>query len=120
MLQTKERKNNGSAVIEATLLIPIFLGIVFFYIFFVLFEIETGNCVESMVEYKYNIKTKSDIKNAASGISIIDQGNTRIIQMEKTGQFFNVQLELKGNNGNPAEKIRRWQLAVSTISQGGV
>ena len=30
MLQAKERKNNGSAVIEATLLIPIFLGIVFF------------------------------------------------------------------------------------------
>lgn len=120
MLQAKGRKNKGSAVIEVTLLIPVFLGIVYFYIFFVLFEIETGNCVESMIEYKYNIKTKSDIKNAESGINIIDQGDTRIIQTEIIGQFFNVQLELKGNIGNPAEKIRRWQLAVSTISQGGI
>ncbi len=120
MLQAKERKNKGSAVIEATLLIPIFLGIVYFYIFFVLFEIESGNCLESMVEYKYNIKTKSDIENVDTGIGIIDQGNTRIIQMKKTEQFFNVQLELKGYIGNPAEKIRRWQLAVSTICQGGI
>lgn len=116
MLQTKGRKNRGSAVMEATLLMPVFLGIVYFYIFFVLFEIETGNYVESMVEYKNNIETKSDIRNAEFGISIIDQGDTRIIQMESTGQFFDRQLEMRGNIGNPAEKIRRWQLAVSTIS----
>lgn len=116
MLQAKGRKNKGSAVIEATLLIPVILGIVYFYIFFVLFEIKTGNYMENMAEYINIMETKSGIRNAESGMSIIDQGDTRIIQMDNIGQFFNMRLELKGNIGNPVEKIRRWQLAVSTIS----
>ena len=116
MSQNKKRKNKGSIVIEATLLMPIFLGIIYFYILFILFAIETGNYMESMIEYRYESETKSDIRNAETGMRIIEKGDTRMIRMEDTEKLFKIQLELKGYTGNPVEKLRRWQLAVSTIS----
>ena len=44
------KKNRGSAVIEMSLLMPIFLGCIYLYIMLFLFLLESGKGLEYMVE----------------------------------------------------------------------
>lgn len=108
----KQRKNRGSAIIEMTMLIPIYLGIFYFYIIFFLFLIECGFLSQDMLECMYNVETKSAIQ----GINLIQQGNTKVVKASDTNKIFHICLELKGNAEDSTDKIRRWQIAVDTIS----
>ena len=107
-----QRKNRGSAIIEMTMLIPIFLGIFYLYIMFFLFLIECGFLLQGMVECIYNVETKSEIHEMMA----TQQGNTKVVKASKMNNIFPIYLELKGSAEDSADKVRRWQIAVDTIS----
>lgn len=109
-------KNRGTAIIEITILIPIYLGVLYLYIISFLFLIESGFIFQSMLECIYNVETKSEIQQSNNGISEIQQGNLKIVRVSNTDKVFQIYLEIKGCADAPTEKIRRWQIAVDTIS----
>lgn len=112
----RQKKNRGSAVIEMTLLMPIYLGIFYLYILFFLFLIECGFLMQCMLEYVYQVEMKYDVLENNADISITNHGNIRTVRTLKMDKGFQIQLELKGNTEDPAERIRRWQIAVDTVS----
>lgn len=107
-----QTKNRGSAIIEVTMLIPIYLGVFYLYIMIFLFLIECGFFLRGMLECMYDVETKSEIHE----IMVTQQGSTKVIKASKTNNIFPIYLELKGNAEDSADKVRRWQIAVDTIS----
>lgn len=112
----RRKRNRGSAVLEATILIPVCLGIFFLYIMFFLFLIEYGFIMQGMLEYMYHPETKFEIENPHGEISLVKQGNINIINAWNKNRYFSMYLEYKGNSNDPADKVRRWQIAADTIS----
>lgn len=111
----QKRKNKGSAVIEMTLLIPIFLGVLYFYILFFLFLIEYGKNMKVVVEYAYGIQMKYYIENLDCEITTGKQGDINVFWIEKSGAWFDICAEFRRDNNNPVDNIRRWQIAVDTV-----
>ncbi len=108
----EKRNNRGSTIIEMTLLIPVLLGCVYFYIMLFLFLIETAEDMYIMAEYLYEPeRTKEE---SVTG-TICKNGNTEIIRIQNTGELFEIQAELRKDASDVIENIRRWQLATGGI-----
>ena len=110
-------KNAGSAVIEITMLIPVYIEVFFLYIKIFLFLIECGFMAQSMLECAYNSQTKSEILRER--ISVQTQGSIQTVCGFCDNGVFSINLECKTNEEKPADKIRRWQIAVDTVSKRG-
>lgn len=110
------RKNRGSAIIEMTMLIPVYLGIFYFYILFFLFLIECGFLLQGMLECIYDVETKSAIQKTGGNIWETQQGNVKVVKTSGTNKVFKMYMELRGNTEDSTDKVRRWQIAVDTIS----
>ncbi len=109
-------KNRGSAIVEMTMLIPVYIGVIVLYINFFLYTIEYGFIMQGMLECLYKPETKSQILRERADVSTVRQGSTTIIRGMKTDRFYEINIELMGNEEDPADKIRRWQIAVGTVS----
>lgn len=109
-------KNHGSAIVEMTLLIPVYLGVIYLYILFFLFTIECGFLMQGMLEYIYNVEMTFEVQGESDQFSVAKQGNVQIVRASNSNQIFQTQLELKGSMDDATQKVRRWQIAVSTIS----
>lgn len=108
----EKRDNRGSTIIEMTLLIPVLLGCIYFYIMLFLFLIETAEDMYIMAEYLYEPeRTKQE--NVIGTIS--KNGNTEIIRIQNTGELFEIKTELRKDASDVIENIRRWQLATGGI-----
>lgn len=110
-----KKKNKGSAVIEVTLLMPILLGCIYFYIMLFLFLMDSGNRMEKIAEFMY---VTQDMKNKDFGtlnddIRVRTEGKVKIFWIEEKGRLFDIQMELRRGEGNEVENIRRWQLVTS-------
>lgn len=114
--ENKQKKNRGSAIIETTMLIPVYIGVFYLYILLFLFHIEVGFLFQDMIEYIYPTDIKCDIEEKEDDITITQQGNIKVVRMSNSNHIFQVQLILKGNIDDPIKKIRRWQIAIDTIS----
>lgn len=112
----KKCTNQGSALVEMTLLIPVILGVVYFSILFFLFMVKGSDCMEDLAECLYHTEETLGDNNGSNTISLQKQGNMKTVQIQEEGKLFKIQLELRGNGSNPVELVRRWQLAVNTIS----
>lgn len=113
MWQMKKRRNSnsGSAIIEITLLIPVFLGCIYLYIMLFLFLIDSTKEMSNLAE---NLYTTQDSKEE-NDKSVNKKGKTKSISVDKTGKLFHLQLEMKKNDSDAIENIRRWQLVTGGI-----
>ena len=93
----KKQRNRGSAVLEITLLIPVFLGCIYFYIMLFLFFVESGKRMEQMSEclYQTGEEASGQTKEIISGYTDRIKGKTRIAEMEEKGKLFDIRLEMK-------------------------
>ena len=108
----EKRDNRGSAIIEMTLLIPVLLGCIYFYIMLFLFLTETAKDMYTMAEYLYGTRQTKE-ENVTGTVS--KNGNTEIIRIQNTGELFEIQTELRKDASDVIENIRRWQLATGGI-----
>lgn len=112
VVQRRQKGNNrGSAIIEMTLLIPILLGCIYFYIMLFLFLTETAGDMYRMAEYLYESERTNE--NVAGIVS--KSGNTEIISIKSTGKLFEIRAELRRDASDAIENIRRWQLVTGGI-----
>lgn len=114
--EKRQKKNQGSAIIEMTMMIPVYIGVFYLYILLFLFHIEVGFLFQDMIEYIYPTDIKCDVQEKEDDVTITQQGNIKVVRMSNSNHIFQVQLVLKGNIDDPIEKIRRWQIAIDTIS----
>ncbi|MCM1179662.1 MAG: hypothetical protein NC347_05365 [Clostridium sp.] len=111
-VQRRQKGNNrGSALIEMTLLIPILLGCIYFYIMLFLFLTETAGDMYGMAEYLY----ESERTNESVAGTVSKSGNTEIISIKSTGKLFEIRAELRRDASDAIENIRRWQLVTGGI-----
>lgn len=116
-LAYRKKKNRGSAIIEITLLIPVFLGCIYLYIMCFLFFTESAKKMEQLSECLYTSDRKEDktIENQYKEIQLRREGNMRCTWVEEQGKLFIFYLELRKDTNQPVENIRRWQLVTDTI-----
>ncbi|MDE6626282.1 MAG: hypothetical protein K2K56_07920 [Lachnospiraceae bacterium] len=112
-------KNRGSTIIEMTLLISVFMGVIFFYITFFLFLINSAGQMEQTAEYLYCANEERSHTGKPVNMQIQKQGDIETAWFEETDSRFLVYVKYKRWVKNPVENIRRWQLAVDLVSQGG-
>lgn len=106
------KKNKGSAVIETTLLIPVFLGCIYFYIMLFLFFVDSGKRMEQIAASMYKVQTaqNGNSEEWEEDILIRTEGKMKIYRIEEEDGLFDIQLELRKDQNNAVENIRRWQL----------
>ncbi len=108
----KKRGNKGSAIIEMTLLIPVFLGCIFLYIMLFLFLIGAARDMHDMALFLY--ASENAVGESVAG-TVSKDGNTKIIRMRRFGKWFEIQTELRKDASDVIENIRRWQVATGGI-----
>lgn len=112
------KKNKGSAIIEMTLLIPVFLGCVFLYIMFFLFFIETGREMYYLSERIYAKEVEENnnfTDNSFKEIYVYTQGSTKIANINREDTWFSFHLELRKDESDPVINLRRWQMIANTV-----
>lgn len=112
------KQNRGSAVIEMTLLMPVFLGCIYFYIMFFLFLFDSSNQLQQMAEVLYQDRTAEDETAIGQTEDMVEAGVLRkegevlIIELKKEGKLFDTELELRrADDEDVVKKLRRWQFA---------
>ncbi len=110
-----KKSNKGSAVIEITLLMPILLGCIYFYIMLFLFLIDSGNRMEKIAEFMYVTQDMENkgLKTLNEDIHVRTEGKVKIFWIEEKGKLFDIQMEMRKGKDNAVENIRRWQLVTS-------
>lgn len=102
----KIQKNRGNAVIELSLLMPFLLGVLYLYIMMFLLFIGSGRRMAEVAETIY----ADEEEVSAQNISLRKEGSMRIGTAEEDGKIFTIQIELRRDENDPVENIRRWQL----------
>lgn len=109
-----KKKNRGSAVIEITLLMPILLGCIYFYIMLFVFLLNSGKGMEKMAE---NMYMAENIEKTAweENVFVRTEGEVKIFRIEDIGKLFDMHIELRKQEENEVENIRRWQLVTDSF-----
>lgn len=109
--------NKGSAIIEITLLIPVFLGCIFFFIMYFMFLINSGKQMSYMCEQLYDVKIAYLEENSGKTqyCNIKKEGTVLKIYYKEQGKWFDYSLLFKRNGNDKVKNIRRWQLAAGKL-----
>ena len=112
-------KNKGSAVIEITLMIPVILGCIYFYIMSMLYLVEHGRVADKLSEelydsisFGYDSGAADDSVSDNDTIGIINKG---VAEYEEDYENYTISVRLKVDDSNPVKSLRRWQLIADTI-----
>ena len=113
----KNKRNRGSTVIEMSLLIPVFLGCIYFYIMLFLFFTQAAKKTEEISEYAYmseSTKTEQQ-KVLPDNVRVQREGKIRVIKLEEQGKLFTLKTEFRRDENDPVQNLRRWQLVSDTF-----
>ena len=118
----KKSLNCGSAIIEMTFLIPVLLGIIYFYIMFFLFLMESAKYKEWIVEFLYSVQedssTDTEGKVGERRLPMSKQGTMISVYIDEKAELFDIRLEMHRKEDSAVENIRRWQLATDMLRTG--
>lgn len=111
------KKNKGSAVIEMSLLMPILLGCIYLYIMLFLFLLKSGKEMEYMAQNMYEASNvgKENSGQWKEALSERTEGKVRIYRIEEKGELFELYLEMRKDENDAVENIRRWQLVTGVF-----
>lgn len=110
-MERKGKKYRGSAVIEITLLIPVFLGCIYFYIMLFLNLVQTTKQFYYLAENLYETGDSGTV----GGSEKVVKGNTETVTFYEKDSFFEIRIQMSKNDSDAIENIRRWQLATGGI-----
>ncbi|MBR1597424.1 MAG: hypothetical protein IJ661_00765 [Lachnospiraceae bacterium] len=105
------RRNRGSAVVEVTLLVPIMLGCIYFYIMSMLYLVEHGRVVNSLSERLYEAIDSTEEKSTGEGT--LAKGGVE--SFEERFENYTISLTLQADDSDPVKSLRRWQLIADTV-----
>lgn len=105
------RRNRGSAVVEVTLLVPIMLGCIYFYIMSMLYIVEHGRVVNSLSEGLYEAIDITEEKSTGEGAGSKDG----VASLEESFENYTISLTLQADDSDPVKSLRRWQLIADTV-----
>ena len=105
------KKNYGSTIIEVTLMIPVILGCIYFYIMSMLYLVEHGKVVNELSENLYEAVYDKEADVSADV-------NDGIVSYEGSFEKYDISLTLRSDSSDPVKSLRRWQLIADTICQG--
>lgn len=108
-MNKRREKNRGSMIVEYTLLMPVFLGVVYLYILCFLLLVQQGGCMEAAAEALYQ-------KQSFLKYEEIQKGNKRSIVVKQENGSFRIEGSFKGVEQDAIKTIRRWQIAIDTVS----
>lgn len=109
----EKKRNQGSAIIEMTLLIPIFIGCIIMFIMLFLFLMDAGRKQYILCETLYSVDVtdgKADLPGTDLG-SLKKEGTVLKIIYQEQGKGLQYHLSMRRNGNDPVKNIRRWQLA---------
>ena len=109
------RRNRGSAVIEMTMMVPIILGCIYFYIMSMLFLIEHGKVADDL-SYRFYSYSEENTENDDGDKKVILSGNTEVISYGEVFNNYELMIELKKEGSDVVKNLRRWQLIADTIN----
>jgi hypothetical protein len=109
------RRNRGSAVIEMTMMVPIILGCIYFYIMSMLFLIEHGKVADDL-SYRLYSYSEENTENDDGDKKVILSGNTEVISYGEVFNNYELMIELKKEGSDVVKNLRRWQLIADTIN----
>lgn len=113
-----QKRNQGSATIEMTFIMPIVLLIFYLYISLFLFFIHSAENMAAMTEVLYEQEEQEE----ESGVEVFatqNVGNKKTVYVNVETGLLSKKIELHRYSDSPVENIRRWQLATDTILSGG-
>ena len=113
----KKGHNRGSATIEMTLLVPVFLGIFYLYICLFLFMIESSRDMEQMVKALYSTE-ENDSSHTSEIVSVTKQGDTSYVAIKDSSGMFDMDLKFCCHQDLEVKNIRRWQFVFDTLRKG--
>ena len=105
------KKNYGSTIIEVTLMIPVILGCIYFYIMSMLYLVEHGKVVNELSENLYEAVYDKEA-------DVSSDVNDGIVSYEGSFEKYDISLTLRSDSSDPVKSLRRWQLIADTICQG--
>lgn len=105
----RKRNNLGNIIIEMTMIIPILLLCMYLYIFLFLYFIEAAKEMDHVSQILYQEENQENSKTNREYI-IKKEGSIQIANMQKKGEIFSIEIELRKEDGDFIKKIRRWQL----------
>ena len=123
-------KNKGSAVVEITLMVPVILGCIYFYIMSMLYLVEHGRMVDELSEGLYNnlsvanMPVDNEQKEGyeekiytadTRGEEYVGDINDGQATYEGNYEKYVISLNFRVDNSDPIKSLRRWQLIADTI-----
>ena len=113
----KNRNNVGSSVIEITMLIPIFIGCIYFYIIMLLFFVRQAEMAGQTVAqlYSFNNQGKSNNYAVSGQEAVYRTGNTDCIKVEVDEYGMKASLIYRKDGLDVVKSLRRWQFVADTI-----
>lgn len=75
----------------------------------------SGKKMEQIVNSMYVEESASEesFQSQEERISIRTEGKVKIFWIKEQGEFFDIQLEMRKDENNAVENIRRWQLVTN-------
>ena len=108
-----KEKNRGTAIIEMTILIPIFLMIIYLYIIYFLGMVELGKNMDDMTELLYCEEEVQE--NAPEGLTVRKTGSMQVITKKQENQYADMQVTVQKKKDSAIKDIRRWQFVTDRI-----
>lgn len=105
----KKKQNKGSITVEMTLLSLFVFSIVYLYVMYLLFSISLASNLYEQTMKLYDDANETFSIEAVSNITILEFNIFR-------NSDYNIKLHLKRTKEDPVKSIRRWQIAIDTVS----
>ena len=108
----KRKRNCGSTVVEFSLLVPIFVGLIYFYILLFLFLHQSGRKMDLMTQKMYQSEQEREQKGESfsDGSKMQTEGEKEIWIVEEQEGLFDIRIEMRKDTNDPVKNIRRWKL----------
>lgn len=110
MRAEKRGRNAGSAVVEITMLIPILMGCIYFYIVAMLFFVQQAKAAGHASDQLYLQE-----KTSGSSGNIYSSGNMKCIDITVEESKLMIKIEYKRDASDMVKNLRRWQFVADTV-----
>lgn len=113
------KRNQGSMIIELTILMPVFLLCVVLYLSAFLYYVKTVKQTAQAADVLYSKSVRTEAEMCDSSLRIHRQGSTDIATSISQQKYTNIKVEMKKDAGNPISNLRRWKNIADAVGKRG-
>lgn len=100
-------------IIEMTLLMPVFLFVIYMYIMAFLYYVDMGKQMSQVCESVYEYPAMDT--EYQNGIQLRKQGGTLAGQYQEEERWANITITVRRNISDPVTNLRRWQVVTDAV-----